>query len=309
LHPRGSESNIVPVVSSSASREEFGSRASMHTSALARTPLRDSFGHPHSLTLSMFGVRVEIRIDDGALLPRILECLPPGWTAPGEIRIDRRYEFLRLPPGPAAAEYVVLADRVFLAQSSGLDELSGRFQSDLELFLAVRARTHAIVHAGVVGWQGRAIVIPGGTLSGKTTLVEALIRQGADYYSDEYAVLGPDGLVSPFPRPLWIRQNPQVRQVCTAEELGAVTGSTPLPVRSIVVTEYQPGAVWQPRQLTPGEAVLALLSNAPAARHQPGYLMRTFGTTARGAVTWSGARGDATDFATHLLNQFSAESR
>ena len=41
----------------------------------------------------------------------------------------------------------------------------------------------------IVTWgRGRAIVIPGRTFSGKSTLVAELVRAGATYYSDEYAV-------------------------------------------------------------------------------------------------------------------------
>src|SRR5262245_61472136 len=271
----------------------------MQSSALPHAGPERSGSHPVVLTFSMFGVRVEVRIEDASLVERILACLPASFSTDTSARIDRTYEIRRTAPwlsgkeqsdSPAGERYL-LADRSLVCQSTDADELCSRFQSDVELFLALRARTHAIVHAGVVGWHGRAIVIPGRSFSGKTTLVEALIRQGAEYYSDEYAVLDPNGLVAPFPRPSWIHRNPQLRQVCVPEEFGAAIGTTPIPVRSIVVTEYQPGAVWQPRLLTPGEAVLALLSNAPAARHQPGYLLRTFGATARGAVTWSGPRG------------------
>jgi len=279
----------------------------MHSSALPHATPEWSGSDPTVLTFSMFGVRIEVRVDDASLVERILTCLPPGCSADASARIDRTYEILSNAPGSTpshsrSTDRFLLADRSLVWQSSDADALCRRFQSHVELFLSVRARTHAIVHAGVVGWEGRAIVIPGRSVSGKTTLVEALIRQGAEYLSDQYAVLDPDGLVSPFLRPLWIRQDPQVRRACAPEDLGAVTGRIPLPVRFIVVTEYRPGAPWQPRQLTPGEAVLALLSNAPAARHQPGYLLRTFGAAARGAVTWSGPRGDATDFAKQLLN-------
>jgi hypothetical protein len=264
----------------------------------------------------MFGVQVEVRIEDAALVDRIVTCLPPGHSTDTSARIDRTYEILKTAPGwsgtmefgsrPAA--HYLFADRSLVWQSSNVDALCNRFQSDLERFLAVRARTHAIVHAGVVGWQGRAIVIPGRSSCGKTTAVEALIREGAAYFSDEYAILDPDGFVSPFPKPLLIQRTPQLRQACSPEELGAVTGRTLLPVRSIVVTEYQPGAAWQPRRLTPGEAVVALLSNAPAAPHQPGYLLRTFKATARGAVTWSSPRGEATEFAKQLLKQLATDS-
>src|SRR5262245_60586254 len=239
------------------------------SSALPHASPEWSGSDPAVLTFSMFGVRIEVRVEDPSLVERILTCLPVAGSTDSSARIDRTYEILKTAPwlsGKGASdsptgERYLLADRSLVWQSTDDDALCSRFQSDIELFLAVRARTHAIVHAGVVGWHGRALVMPGRSLSGKTTLVEALIREGAEYYSDEYAVLDPNGFVSPFPRRLWIRRNPQLRQVCVPEDLGASAGTTPIPVRSIVVTEYQPGAVSQPRRLTPGEAVLALLSN------------------------------------------------
>jgi uridine kinase len=41
------------------------------------------------------------------------------------------------------------------------------------------------------------IAIPGRSFSGKTSLVTALVRAGAVYYSDEFAVIDRDGLVRP----------------------------------------------------------------------------------------------------------------
>ena len=66
------------------------------------------------------------------------------------------------------------------------------------MHLAERARNRIFIHAGVVGWQGRAIVIPGRSFSGKSTLVAALLQAGATYYSDEFAVLDGRGYVHPF---------------------------------------------------------------------------------------------------------------
>jgi hypothetical protein len=66
--------------------------------------------------------------------------------------------------------------------------------------VAENARRWIFVHAGVVAWRGQAIVIPGATQSGKTSLVAALVRAGAEYFSDEYAVFDARGRVHPLPR-------------------------------------------------------------------------------------------------------------
>ena len=281
----------------------------MHTSAsLQPSSHRSSGSEPAVLTLSIFGVRVNIRVDDPSHVDRIRQCLPAGSAGGAFDRVDRTYEFLRNAPGWSgrrtagsdAGNWHLLADRTLVGQAGDLLDLCERFKADLELFLAVRARTHVIVRAGVVAWQGRAIVVLGRAVSERTTLVAALIGLGAEYDSDEYAVLDSNGLISPFPRQQPIGQSTEVRGAHERREPGE---AAPLPIGCIVVTEYQPGTVWHPRHLSPGEGVLALLSHSVAARHQPGFLLRTFRAAVRGAVTLAGPRGDATELASCLLNQ------
>src|SRR5205814_290720 len=76
---------------------------------------------------------------------------------------------------------------------------------NLRLFVAAQAKDRVFVHAGVVAARGGAIVIPGRTFTGKSTLVAALVEAGAAYYSDEYAVLDERGRVHPFAKPISIR--------------------------------------------------------------------------------------------------------
>ena len=245
--------------------------------------------------VAVFGVHVEIRADDRALLDRVVERLPPGWTPIRSTLVQRTYRFVF---GNMCRLY---ADDVLLSESNDLDELCDQFQSDFELFVAVHARTRVIVHAGVVGWRGRAIVIPGRSFSGKTTLVAALIGLGAEYFSDEYAVLDERGLAYPFPTPLAVRHGGGVRRTYRPEQMGATVGQSRLPIGLILVTTYEPSALWRPRKLTRGRGVLALLANSAAARHQPAFLLRTFREAVRGAVTLTGTRGEAIDLAHHLL--------
>src|SRR4029077_21066652 len=83
-------------------------------------------------------------------------------------------------------------------ESSGVNANRGvllrYFDSILRITIAEYAVGRAFLHAGLVGWKGNAIVIPGDSYSGKSTLVAELIRAGPEYYSDEYAVLDEQGL-------------------------------------------------------------------------------------------------------------------
>ena len=99
-----------------------------------------------------------------------------------------------------------------VSRSLELDDVIDRYESDLQLLVAEEARSRFFVHSGAVGWKGKAILIPGRRLSGKTTLVAELVRAGATYYSDEYAVLDANGFVHAYEKPLSIRSEPGARQ-------------------------------------------------------------------------------------------------
>ena len=63
------------------------------------------------------------------------------------------------------------------------------------------------VHAGVVAFGSRGILLPGAAGSGKTTLTAGLLRAGATYFSDEIAVIeAPAMQVRPLPLALTIKQ-------------------------------------------------------------------------------------------------------
>lgn len=282
----------------------------MHSSALVQTTLQKTPERdPATLTCSVFGVRVDIRLHDTSLVDTISERLPPGWGQRSSDRVDRTYEFLNSAPGWSRHRdgvggvpcWYLLADRSLVCHTDDTAALSDRFQADLELFLAVRARTHVLVHAAVVGWRGRAIIIPGRNVSGNAALAEALIGLGAEHYSDRYAVIDPRGLVSSSPWPPTIREGVTSRRGYTADEVRAATGRPPIPIGTIVVSEYQSGTVRPSRHLSRGEAVLALLSNAPAARSQPGFLLKTLSVAVRGAIVLSSPRDDVRALAERLL--------
>lgn len=71
---------------------------------------------------------------------------------------------------------------------------------------AVGGCDYLLVHAGVVTWNGEAIVMPATSGSGKTTLVAGLVRAGFGYLSDEIAAIDPTtGRVAPFPLSLSVK--------------------------------------------------------------------------------------------------------
>lgn len=63
------------------------------------------------------------------------------------------------------------------------------------------------VHAGAVRIGGYAVLLPGSTNTGKSALVAELLRLGAEYLSDEYALIDAKGQVHSYPRPRLLRNS------------------------------------------------------------------------------------------------------
>jgi hypothetical protein len=232
----------------------------------------DRLGWAAAFTFVAYGVRVGIRANDAAVLAQIPTYLAGDWKRHELPIVERLYSVIGGGPDaqPGVRRFNLLyADAGRLARSRELAEVFPALSKDVEFFLAERARHRVFVHAGVVGWNGRAIVIPGRSSTGKTTLVAALVRAGALYYSDEYAVFDGRGRVHPFARPLSIRETGDSTRRVPVEELGGKAGSGPLPLGAVVVTQHRAGSHWQPRRLSPGQAMLELMANTVAVRRQP----------------------------------------
>lgn len=75
-----------------------------------------------------------------------------------------------------------------------------RVESELALFAAERLENLVAVHAALILRQGRALLVPGPSYSGKSTLAVAAAAAGAAVLSDEYALVDPaSGLVTDGP--------------------------------------------------------------------------------------------------------------
>ena len=259
------------------------------------------------LSFKCHGLRIGIRVSNGETMNRVLETLPPGWNPEISPVVDRLYSFVvgGISPRSRARRFNLLyAGPVLLSRTHDTQETLQALESDLRMYVAERARGKMFVHAGVVAWHGRAIVIPGRSYSGKSTLVAALVRAGATYYSDEYAVFDSHGHVHPYPVPLQIRTEPDgPGQKLDIEMHGGSVGKGPLPVGAIVVTRYEPGAGWRPRLASPGQGVLALLANTVAARRRPAQALRRFSLVAATAPVYRGTRGEADEVARSLLSK------
>lgn len=189
-----------------------------------------------------------------------------------------------------------------IARELDLDLALRILESNLHLEVAASARRCLFVHAGVVAWDGRAIVLPGPSLAGKSTLVDALLHEGAIYYSDEYAVIDPNGLIHPFARPLRLRAGPGSSRRIDPGDLGVSVGTRAVAAGVVCFTEFEHGAPGRFRPIRAGRSVLSLLRNTVAARIAPERAFEYLPRMIAGAKLIGGKRGEAQPTARLLLD-------
>ena len=257
------------------------------------------------MLFTAYGVRVGLRVNHKGILKALAARLPPDSKPVKARTTNHLYSvtgFANGSNGRVTRLNLGYWNLMRFARTRSFDDLLEQFESHLQLTVAEYAPRRVFVHAGVVGWNGKAILIPGSSFSGKSTLVAELLRAGATYYSDEYAVMDAHGRVHPYPRDLRIRSIESVwPKRNKAKDLGSEIGSKPLPVSLVVSTRFKEGAHWRPRELTRGKAVLELLANSVSARSQPemalSYLTKAVGS----AATLKGARGEASKMVEAIL--------
>ena len=265
----------------------------------------DRLGWTAGFSIKSYGVRIGIRSNDLDLLDRVRQHLPHDWQNASSPVVDRVYSILAAGAGQrsnARRFNILYRDYLQIERSLDMETVLERFESDLRIFVAELAPHRVFVHAGVVGWKGKAIVIPGRSYSGKSTLVAELVRAGATYYSDEYAVFDSRGRVHPFAKPLELRDEGKYEQTkVTVAELGGLSGTRPLPVGLVLMTHFKSGARWRPRQLTPGKGVLELLFNTVSARRNPERAITTLHRVTSQAAVLKGVRGNAAELVPAML--------
>lgn len=219
--------------------------------------------------------------------------------------VDRMLSVIQAPPSERRGVknyHLVYADHVVVGRSHRLDAVLDNYDTHLRIAMAELSRRKLFVHAGVVAWKDRAILLPGRTLAGKTHLVAELVKAGAAYFSDEYAVLDEDGWVHPFAKPLSMRASETAPQIETpVEEIGGVCGRKPVSVGLVVLSQFREGARWRPKRLSAGRGMLELLDNTFSARQSPERAIDILGRVAFGATVLKGKRGDAAMMLSSIL--------
>jgi HprK-related kinase A len=75
----------------------------------------------------------------------------------------------------------------------------------LNLVVALRTHSLLMLHSAVVERFGAAMLLPALPGYGKTTLCVGMVHRGWRLFSDEFGLVGSDGNVIPFPRPMSLK--------------------------------------------------------------------------------------------------------
>jgi serine kinase of HPr protein (carbohydrate metabolism regulator) len=255
----------------------------------------------HSLGCISFGVPFRLSADSDELLTKMQRCVPFGTRVGGVESADAR-DFAvvggRDAMKPVGTESVAEDSVLF-------DQLA----SALMVYVADHATDRVFVHAGVVGWKGHALVLPGTSFAGKTTLVAELVGAGASYYSDEYAVLDERGWVHPYARDLQVREAGGTEQrSVSVGQLDGSTGAAALPVSHVLFTEYVERGAWNPRRVSAGLAALEMMRHAIPVQRTPARVMATLAKVMETATALCTERGEASETARLVLAAMTGSS-
>lgn len=149
------------------------------------------------------GFRLAVRVTEpllGGHLGRILGSLADDTAEP-----EHLYSVVEPGPGSDRGTRLYLDDRRIAASPSpGLAVATLLWHLNRSAVASLPG--HLLIHAAVVGTGGRAMLLPGRSGAGKTTLAAGLVGAGMGYLSDEVAAVDPTTLtVEPFPKPLTVK--------------------------------------------------------------------------------------------------------
>jgi hypothetical protein len=250
-----------------------------------------------------FGVVIKIDgnvqeiVDEGVKVARksLLNWLHPADNK----KVDQLFELRR-----NKSNYALYHNGEGIASCRGKKKFLKFFDGIIRITVGENAVDRVFLHAGAVGWKGKGIVLPADSFKGKSTLVAELVRQGADYYSDDFAIFDKNGLLYPFPRIISMRTDDgEYRPYnLSVESLGGIAASKPLPVGLVLFTEYEAGQKWKPIKLSAGQGVLGMIPFALPLRRDPEFSMRSLKSIASRAIIATSRRGAAKECAELILN-------
>lgn len=177
------------------------------------------------------------------------------------------------------------------------------FDSYLRVRIGEYCPDRVFVHSGAVGINGKALLIPGNSFSGKSTLVLELVKLGAEYFSDEFAILDKHGRVHPYARPINMRTTDGKYRPYTVDvsDKADLKKRKPLPVGAVLFTSYKANAPFRPKRLSPAEGIMTIAPYTLPILVNPAYSIQVLHEVMNGALIVKSKRTHAPRFGEKLL--------
>jgi hypothetical protein len=234
-----------------------------------------------ALTLHLPFFTAHVRSECRGVLGRLSTLYPAGRRLPERGGSTSSFDVVR--SSRANGDWDVMQDGQLLGSFRHSTEGIARLEYQISRSAALAVGDRVLVHAAVASWGRDAIVFPGASGLGKSTLVAALSLSGFRYASDELAIVDTQsGLVTPFPKPIclkdggWRALEAWIGPVSSSVEMVRPDGQTvryltapsvctlsdDLPVRHVVVPERRPGALASLQPLARSAALARLAEHA-----------------------------------------------
>jgi hypothetical protein len=249
-----------------------------------------------------FGTVLTGVFPDAACGAELTEGLPAHWERCDGRAAVRTFRIQRSGDVSGESRYDLIDGDTPVIEGADTRRTAALLHGLFEYYVAEYATTHAFFHAGVVVRHGKAILMPGPSRAGKTTLAAALVRAGAGYGDDDLAAVDRNGCVRAMARPPRLRPDVATDYALPATLAGTAVAD-PVPVAAVLVLAYRPGPVLELRPLDRGGAAIRLVANCLNARHDPDLALRHAAAAVRGAWCGEGLRGDAVEAAAQILDR------
>lgn len=256
------------------------------------------------LTFNCYGVKIGVIVNRIELLQSIRDLLPVDAREVALNEVDHLFSIVAF--GDGNPENALFCNGREWIKDPNLESLFSILQAQMRQKVAEFTNEKVFIHAGVVVYKNCLIMLPGNSFAGKTTLTAALVQAGAVYYSDEFAIVDRNGIVSPYPKPLSMRKRgsrESLQVEIGVEHFGGKQGVEPLPVKLVVITKHQPRARWRPEVLSAGQAILELLKHANNSLRHPQIVLPVLQKIAENARVIRSPRGAAEICAAAILRE------
>ncbi len=264
---------------------------------------------PVGKQLTVAGVPIAVRSSSERDWETIEGYLPTGRPLAGTRQPRIVYSFTPIDAPRVlepANQHVLYRGTERLIRSKDLTAVLKTLSSDLHWQVAAHTRSSILVHAGAVAYQGRGVIMPGHSRAGKSTLVAALLRRGATYYSDEAALIDRRGLLHPLGEPIWLepRGTPAgtPKQPLAPAALGARLGRAACAIQLIAFPEWAPHARRRVTPLAEPAVLASLLLHTLVGTAHPARTLTFLTRTIKDAMTVHIRYAEADDAAEVLID-------